>query len=86
MLGIRKFYALASYFCVNISSPNTQGLRDLQARQSLAELLIAIKLERANGKSRHKRHVPVFLKIAPDLARTASTILPRKLPQTALTG
>ncbi len=68
VLGIRKFYGLASYFCVNISSPNTQGLRDLQARRSLAELLIAIKLERANGKSRHKRSVPVFLKIAPDLS------------------
>jgi dihydroorotate dehydrogenase len=68
VLGIRKFYALASYFCVNISSPNTQGLRGLQARQSLAELLIAIKLERANGRSRHKRNVPVFLKIAPDLS------------------
>jgi dihydroorotate dehydrogenase len=68
VLGIWKFYALASYFCVNISSPNTQGLRDLQARRSLAELLIAIKLERANGKSRHKRDVPVFLKIAPDLS------------------
>ena len=67
VLGIRKFYAVASYFCVNISSPNTQGLRDLQARQSLAELLIAIKLERGNGKARHKRNVPVFLKIAPDL-------------------
>jgi dihydroorotate dehydrogenase len=67
VLGVRKFYPLASYFCVNISSPNTQGLRDLQARQSLAELLIAIKLERANGKARHKRDVPVFLKIAPDL-------------------
>jgi dihydroorotate dehydrogenase len=67
VLGIRKFYPVASYFCVNISSPNTQGLRDLQARQSLAELLIAIKLERANGKMRHKREVPAFLKIAPDL-------------------
>jgi dihydroorotate dehydrogenase len=67
VLGVRKFYPLASYFCVNISSPNTQGLRNLQARESLAELLIAIKLERANGKSRHKRDVPVFLKIAPDL-------------------
>jgi dihydroorotate dehydrogenase len=68
VLGIRNFYALASYFCVNISSPNTQGLRDLQARRNLAELLIAIKLERANGKARHKRNVPVFLKIAPDLS------------------
>jgi dihydroorotate dehydrogenase len=67
VLGVRKFYEVASYLCVNISSPNTQGLRDLQARQSLAELLIAIKLERANGKMRHKRDVPVFLKIAPDL-------------------
>ncbi len=65
--GVQKFYPLASYFCINISSPNTQGLRDLQARGSLAELLVAIKLERANGKARHKRDVPMFLKIAPDL-------------------
>ncbi|MBZ4138588.1 hypothetical protein JYG56_24345, partial [Escherichia fergusonii] len=37
--GIRKFHTLAAYFTANISSPNTPGLRDLQARDSLKELL-----------------------------------------------
>jgi dihydroorotate dehydrogenase len=86
VLGIRKFYALASYFCVNVSSPNTQGLRDLQSRQSLAELLIAIKLERSNGKMRHKRDVPVFLKIAPDLDEEALDDIATEVQSNGLTG
>ncbi|MCJ9752993.1 quinone-dependent dihydroorotate dehydrogenase [Neorhizobium sp. BETTINA12A] len=65
--GIRKFYALASYFTVNISSPNTPGLRDLQARDSLKALLEAVLAARAEEALRHGRTVPVFLKIAPDL-------------------
>jgi dihydroorotate dehydrogenase len=86
VLGIRKFYPVASYFCVNISSPNTQGLRDLQARQSLSELLIAIKLERANGKMRHKRDVPVFLKIAPDLDERGLDDIAAETRANGLTG
>ena len=65
--GIRRFYALASYFTVNISSPNTPGLRDLQARESLGALLGAVLAARAEEAVRHGRSVPVFLKIAPDL-------------------
>jgi dihydroorotate dehydrogenase len=86
VLGIRKFYPVASYLCVNISSPNTQGLRDLQARESLAELLIAIKLERANGKMRHKRDVPVFLKIAPDLDEQGLDDIAQETIAQGLTG
>lgn len=86
VLGIRKFYPLASYFCVNISSPNTQGLRDLQGRQSLSELLIAIKLESANGKMRHKREVPVFLKIAPDLDERALNDIADQVQANDITG
>ncbi|MEK1889005.1 MAG: quinone-dependent dihydroorotate dehydrogenase [Phyllobacterium sp.] len=62
--GIRKFHAVASYFTVNISSPNTPGLRDLQARDSLRELLERV-LEERDAQKGVKR--PVFLKIAPDL-------------------
>jgi dihydroorotate dehydrogenase len=62
--GIQKFYSLASYFTVNISSPNTPGLRDLQARDSLKELLGRV-LEAREVQSGVRR--PVFLKIAPDL-------------------
>jgi dihydroorotate dehydrogenase len=65
--GVTRFAALASYLTVNISSPNTPGLRNLQARETLAELLarvIAARGEAASGG----RQVPVFLKIAPDLS------------------
>ncbi|MCX8995994.1 quinone-dependent dihydroorotate dehydrogenase [Rhizobiaceae bacterium BDR2-2] len=65
--GIRRFYAVATYFTVNISSPNTPGLRDLQARDSLAGLLAAVLAARADEAGKAGRHVPVFLKIAPDL-------------------
>ncbi len=65
--GVRRFYALASYFTVNISSPNTPGLRDLQARESLRALLDAVLAARAEEATKLGRTVPVFLKIAPDL-------------------
>jgi dihydroorotate dehydrogenase len=68
VLGIRRFFALADYFTVNISSPNTPGLRDLQARSSLAELLSKVMVERDAQAAAIGRTVPVFLKIAPDLA------------------
>ncbi|WP_117195274.1 quinone-dependent dihydroorotate dehydrogenase [Rhizobium terrae] len=65
--GIRKFYGLATYFTANISSPNTPGLRDLQARDSLKALLDAVLAARDEEAVRYGRSVPVFLKIAPDL-------------------
>jgi dihydroorotate dehydrogenase len=65
--GIRTFYNVARYFTANISSPNTPGLRDLQARESLDALLSAILAARAEEAGRTGRQVPVFLKIAPDL-------------------
>jgi dihydroorotate dehydrogenase len=67
VLGIRRFYALATYFTVNISSPNTPGLRDLQARESLAALLSAVLAARNEEADRAGKRLPVFLKIAPDL-------------------
>ena len=65
--GIETFYSVASYFTVNISSPNTPGLRDLQARESLAALLAAVLERRSAEAERLGKRVPVFLKIAPDL-------------------
>ncbi|WP_234189774.1 quinone-dependent dihydroorotate dehydrogenase [Shinella sp. NM-101] len=65
--GIRTFYDVARYFTANISSPNTPGLRDLQARESLHALLSAVLAARAEEQARSGRRVPVFLKIAPDL-------------------
>jgi dihydroorotate dehydrogenase len=65
--GIRTFYDVARYFTANISSPNTPGLRDLQAKESLHALLSAVLSARAGEETRSGRKVPVFLKIAPDL-------------------
>lgn len=65
--GVRTFYRVARYFTANISSPNTPGLRDLQGRDSLRELLSAVLAARDEEAAKSGRHVPVFLKIAPDL-------------------
>jgi dihydroorotate dehydrogenase len=65
--GIRAFYSVARYFTANISSPNTPGLRDLQARDSLKALLDAVLTARDEEAQKSNRTVPVFLKIAPDL-------------------
>ncbi|MCO5156404.1 MAG: quinone-dependent dihydroorotate dehydrogenase [Aquamicrobium sp.] len=66
-LGIERFAAHASYLTVNISSPNTPGLRDLQARTSLGLLLAAVRQALDAEDARAGGHTPVFLKIAPDL-------------------
>ncbi len=62
--GVARFAALASYLTVNISSPNTPGLRNMQAREQLGELLSRVMAARNAAAARP----PVFLKIAPDLA------------------
>lgn len=67
VLGVKAFYKYASYFTANISSPNTPGLRDLQTREHLSSLLTRIVDARAELIEAHERHVPIFLKIAPDV-------------------
>ncbi len=64
---LERVYAHASYVTVNISSPNTQGLRSLQSADALAALLEPLKNRQAQLASRHGRHVPLVVKIAPDL-------------------
>ncbi|CAN5262219.1 quinone-dependent dihydroorotate dehydrogenase [soil metagenome] len=59
--GVRKFAGLASYLTINVSSPNTPGLRNLQARDELANLLARINAARGTAAP------PLFLKISPDL-------------------
>ena len=66
--GIRRFYQPARYFTVNISSPNTPGLRNLQARGALHELLSRVLEARDEESGKCTLRRPVFLKIAPDLA------------------
>jgi dihydroorotate dehydrogenase len=64
---LRAVYAHAHYVTVNISSPNTKDLRDLQAEEALAALLARLKREQAALAQAHGRHVPLAVKIAPDL-------------------
>lgn len=60
-------YPHASYVTVNISSPNTKNLRDLQSADALSDLLGKLKAEQARLTDQHSRYVPIALKIAPDL-------------------
>lgn len=65
--GIEAFAGYASYFTVNVSSPNTPGLRDLQASEALDELLARVLEARDERAGDGRRRVPVLLKLAPDL-------------------
>ena len=65
--GVRLFAPEASYLTVNVSSPNTSGLRELQGGQALSELLKAIADARAAAEDESGRPTPLLLKIAPDL-------------------
>lgn len=67
LICLRKVYAYASYVAVNISSPNTKNLRELQDKEALAGLLATLKAEQGILAEVHKKYVPIALKIAPDL-------------------
>ena len=64
---MRKVYDLATYITVNISSPNTPGLRSLQYGEALNELLSALKAEQSVLADKYGKYIPLTVKIAPDL-------------------
>ena len=65
---MRTFAPLCDYLAVNVSSPNTPGLRSLQSRKALEELLFPLAAERAEQVKKLNKPVPVLVKLAPDLA------------------
>lgn len=67
LIGLRRVWPLAGYVTVNVSSPNTSGLRSLQEGDALEGLLAALDAERTQLARTHRRSVPVLVKIAPDL-------------------
>ncbi len=67
LVCLRKVYPHASYITVNVSSPNTPGLRTLQFGDSLNSLLDSLKTEQARQARLHGRYVPIAVKIAPDM-------------------
>jgi dihydroorotate dehydrogenase len=64
---LQKVYGVASYVTINISSPNTKNLRQLQGGQDLIDLLQKITDERERLSQQFGKRIPIFLKIAPDL-------------------
>ncbi len=67
-IGLERVYPLASYIVLNISSPNTQGLRSLQAVEALRALLEPLKERQDQLATQHGRYVPLVVKVAPDLS------------------
>jgi len=67
LICLRKAYPLASYIVINISSPNTPGLRTLQYGESLDHLLSNLKKEQKKLEVEYGKKVPLAVKIAPDL-------------------
>ncbi|MFU8893307.1 MAG: quinone-dependent dihydroorotate dehydrogenase [Luteolibacter sp.] len=67
LVCLREAYPVAGYIAVNLSSPNTPGLRDLQGPEASARLLETLKSAQADLAREHGRHVPLLFKVAPDL-------------------
>ncbi len=83
---LKAAYPVADYIAVNISSPNTKGLRDLQAEDSIRQLLSALKNEQASLQSLHGKIVPMLVKIAPDLDGAQIEALARVFNELAVDG
>ena len=83
---LRKVYALADYVTVNISSPNTAGLRELQEEQALRRLVSALRDEQEQLAGQHGKRVPMLVKIAPDLSESDIDAAGRVLGDLAVDG
>lgn len=70
LIGLRKSYELASYITLNISSPNTKNLRQLQQGDEIKNLLSSLKEEQLKLQQTHSKYTPLVVKIAPDLDDT----------------
>ncbi|ELQ6223371.1 quinone-dependent dihydroorotate dehydrogenase [Cronobacter turicensis] len=68
LICMEKVFPYAGYIAINISSPNTPGLRSLQYGEALDDLLAAIKNQQQVLSQKHHKYVPVAVKIAPDLS------------------
>jgi dihydroorotate dehydrogenase len=86
LICLRKVYAHASYVVVNISSPNTKNLRQLQDEDALNKLLKLLKAEQQKLADTHGKYVPLVLKIAPDMEAVQVTQIARLLVQHRIDG
>jgi len=86
LLGFDGVYPHADYVTVNISSPNTQNLRALQSGDALTSLLAALQTRRETLSQQHGRHVPIAVKIAPDLSDGQIDAIADALPRFGIEG
>jgi dihydroorotate dehydrogenase len=83
---LRKVYACADYVAVNVSSPNTARLRELQGSAGLQRILGALLEERVALQQRHGKRVPLLVKVAPDLGHEQIFALARDLRALEIDG
>lgn len=83
---MRKVYDLATYITVNISSPNTPGLRSLQYGEALNELLSVLKAEQSVLADKYGKYVPITVKIAPDLTEDEVKSIAKSLVDNEIDG
>jgi len=86
LIGLAGVYAHADYVTVNISSPNTQNLRSLQSDEALDRLLGTLQERRQQLIATHRRTVPMFVKIAPDLDEQQVAVIAATLKKNAIDG
>ena len=86
LLGLDGVYAHADYVTVNISSPNTKNLRELQSDAALDALLGALQQRRLHLQDLHQRQVPMFVKIAPDLDEAQIRLIAHTLQRQRIDG
>lgn len=84
LIGLDKVYAHASYVTVNVSSPNTPGLRSLQFGDSLRQLLEALRQRQEDLAVVHGKRVPLAIKIAPDMTDEETVDVARALLDTGM--
>ena len=84
LIGLDKVYAHASYVTVNVSSPNTPGLRSLQFGDSLRQLLEALRQRQEDLAVVHGKRVPLAIKIAPDMTDEDTVDVARALLDTGM--
>ena len=84
LICLDKVYAHASYVTVNVSSPNTPGLRSLQFGDSLKQLLESLRQRQEDLAQVHGRRVPLAIKIAPDMSDEETADVARALVETGM--
>ncbi|WP_432743718.1 quinone-dependent dihydroorotate dehydrogenase [Methylobacter sp. G7] len=86
LIGLRKAYTSASYITINISSPNTKNLRQLQQGDEVKALISTLKEEQLKLQQQHGKYVPLALKIAPDLTADEISHIARLLLEFEIDG